>query len=293
MSGRGVSHRCAVSGSCPIRPGRMDLRDKIALVTGAGRGLGRAIAAALAEAGCHVAVSDRGSATDATLSYKLSGDDDLKATAAAVLGRGRRTLAKTADVTSPDELTALMTAVKHELGGLDVVVANAGIIAAAPVAGMDPVVWYHIFAVNTEGVFLTARAAIPLLLERGGGRIVNVASVAGKTGRAGLSAYCASKAAVISFTQALAEELGPSNVAVNALCPGYIRTAMWTKVLNPLLAPIYGVPEERVFDEFIRRFTYLRREQTPEEIADAAVYLCRAENVTGVTLTVAGGGEVH
>ena len=114
-----------------------------------------------------------------------------------------------------------------------------------------------------------------------------------KTGRAGLAAYCASKAAVVSFTQALAEELGPANVAVNALCPGYIQTAMWTEVLNPILSGMFGVPPERVFEEFVQRFTYLRREQTPEDIADAAVYLCRAENVTGITLTVAGGGEVH
>src|SRR5262249_38210405 len=128
---------------------------------------------------------------------------------------------------------------------------------------------------------------------RRGGRIVNVASVAGKTGRGGLAAYCASKAAVIAFTQALAEEVGPLDIAVNALCPGYIQTAMWTRVLNPVLASIWNMPEERVFDEFVRRQTYLRRPQTPEEIADAAVYLCRAENVTGVTLTVAGGGEVH
>jgi NAD(P)-dependent dehydrogenase (short-subunit alcohol dehydrogenase family) len=271
----------------------MELRDKVALVTGAGRGLGRAIAIALAEAGCHVVVSDRGAASDRTLSYRLSSGDDLEATAAAVRERGRRVLARAADVTSADDLAGLAAATKREFGGLDVVVANAGIIAAAPVAGMEPEVWDRIFAVNTTGVFLTARATIPLLVERGGGRIVNIASVAGKTGRAGLAAYCASKAAVISLTQALAEELGPSDVAVNALCPGFIRTAMWDEVLIPTLAAMTGLPREQVFERFVQGNTYLKREQTPEEIADAAVYLCRAENVTGTTLTVAGGGEVH
>jgi NAD(P)-dependent dehydrogenase (short-subunit alcohol dehydrogenase family) len=186
-----------------------------------------------------------------------------------------------------------VTAVKREFGGLDVVVANAGIIAAAPVATMEPAAWDRIFAVNTKGVFLTARAAIPALLERRGGRIVTVASVAGKTGRAGLAAYCASKAAVISLTQALAEELGPSGIAVNALCPGYIRTAMWDDVLIPTLASMTGLPREEVFDRFVQGATFLKRAQTPEEIADGAVYLCRAENVAGFTLTVAGGGEVH
>src|SRR5262249_2939313 len=184
-------------------------------------------------------------------------------------------------------------AVAERGGGLDIVIANGGIIAAAPIAAMDEAQWDRIFAVNVKGVFLCARAAIPLLTQRGGGRIVNVASVAGKTGRAGLAAYCASKAAVISLTQALAEELGPANIAVNALCPGYINTAMWTEVLTPILSRLLNQPPERVLEEFAQRFTYLKREQTPEEIAAAAVFLCRAENITGTTLVVAGGGEVH
>lgn len=271
----------------------MDLTGKVALVTGAARGLGRAIALALADAGCDVAVSDLGEGGDRVIDYRLSTSDDLRATAAAVEARGRRSVAVPADVTSAEQVAAAFAEVERRFGGLDVLVANAGIIAAGPVAAMDEAVWDRIFAVNVKGVFLCARAAVPLLGRRGGGRIVNVASVAGKTGRGGLSAYCASKAAVISFTQALAEEVGPMNVSVNALCPGYVRTAMWTDVLSPLLAAMTNLPGERVFEDFIQRQTFLRREQTPEEIADAAVYLCRAENVTGITLTVAGGGEVH
>jgi meso-butanediol dehydrogenase/(S,S)-butanediol dehydrogenase/diacetyl reductase len=271
----------------------VDLTGKVALVTGAGRGLGRAIAVALADAGCDVAVSDIARDRDAATTYRLASGDDLEATAGLIERRGRRSVAVPADVTFAADVELLMRVVAERLGGLDLLVANAGIVAAAPVATMDEATWDRVFAVNVKGVFLCARAAIPLLLERGGGRIVNVASVAGKTGRGGLSAYCASKAAVISFTQSLAEELGPFNVAVNALCPGFIQTAMWTEVLNPVLAAMTGVPVERVFEDFIQRSTYLKREQTPEEIADAAVYLCRAENVTGITLTVAGGGEVH
>ena len=271
----------------------MDLTGKVALVTGAARGLGRAMATALADAGCDVAVSDIAAAGDGTTPYALASDDDLSVTARAVEQRGRRSAAIRADVTSAADVARMMEEVERALGGLDVLIANAGVIAAAPVVAMDEGQWDRIFAVNVKGVFLCAKAAIPLLARRGGGRIVNIASVAGKTGRAGLSAYCASKAAVISFTQALACELGPMNVAVNALCPGYIQTAMWTKVLNPVLAAMTGVPEDQVFAQFIQGQTFLKREQTPAEIADAAVYLCRAENVTGVTLTVAGGGEVH
>ena len=271
----------------------MDLKGKVALVTGAARGLGRAMATALADAGCDVAVSDIGATGDGATPYALASDDDLSVTARAVEQRGRRSAAIRADVTNAADVARLMDEVERALGGLDVLIANAGVIAAGPVVAMDERQWDRIFAVNVKGVFLCAKAAIPLLARRGGGRIVNVASVAGKTGRAGLSAYCASKAAVISFTQSLAEELGPMNVAVNALCPGYIQTAMWTKVLNPVLAAMTGVPEDQAFAQFIQGQTFLKREQTPEEIADAAVYLCRAENVTGVTLTVAGGGEVH
>jgi len=271
----------------------MELEGKVALVTGAARGLGRAIAVALAKVGCEVAVSDIARSADGATPYALGSTDDLDATARAVVDHARRSLAIPADVTSSAEVARLMAAVQEHFGGLDVLVANAGIIAAAPVVAMDEAQWDRIFAVNVKGVFLCARAAIPLLGQRGGGRIVTVASVAGKTGRGGLAAYCASKAAVISLTQALAEELGPMNIAVNALCPGYIKTAMWTEVLNPVLSALTGVPQDRVFEDFVQRFTYLKREQTPEEIADAAVYLCRAENVTGITLTVAGGGEVH
>ena len=271
----------------------MELEGKVALVTGAARGLGRAIAVALAQAGCEVAVSDIARSADGATPYALASTDDLDATAHAVLHHAYRSVAIPADVTSSAEVARLMAAVETHFGGLDILIANAGVIAAAPVAAMEEAQWDRIFAVNVKGVFLCARAAIPLLAQRGGGRIVNVASVAGKTGRAGLAAYCASKAAVISLTQALAEELGPMSIAVNALCPSYIKTAMWTEVLNPILSQMFGVSQERVFEEFVQRFTYLKREQTPEEIADAAVYLCRAENVTGITLTVAGGGEVH
>jgi len=271
----------------------MDLNGKIALVTGAARGLGRATALALARSGCDVAVADIGHPADGVTPYALSSFDDLAGTARAVEELGRRVAAFAADVTSEPQVQKLMAEVETGFGGLDILVANAGVIAAAPVALMDEAQWDRIFDVNVKGVFLCAKAAIPLITRRGGGRIVNIASVAGKTGRGGLAAYCASKAAVISFTQALAEELGPLNIAVNALCPGYIQTAMFTEVLNPILATMFDLPAERVFEEFVQRQTYLKRAQTPDEIADAAVYLCRAENVTGISLNVAGGGEVH
>jgi len=147
--------------------------------------------------------------------------------------------------------------------------------------------------VNVKGIFLCCQAVIPELQKRGEGRIVNIASVAGKTGRAGVAAYCASKFAVIGFTQALAEEVGPLNITVNAVCPGFLRTAMWTEVINKQLAKAWKIDHTQVFDRFVGQNTYLRREQTPADIGECVVYLCKADNVTGESINVAGGGDVH
>ncbi|HLK11681.1 MAG TPA: SDR family NAD(P)-dependent oxidoreductase [Candidatus Binatia bacterium] len=271
----------------------MDLDGKVALVTGAARGIGRGIALALARAGCDVAVSDVARPGDGVTPYALGTPGDLEETRRAVAACGRRSLAVPADVTVKAEVEALVAAVEARLGGLDVLVANAGIVGAGAVASTPEALWDRIFAVNVKGVFLCAQAAIPGLTRHGAGRIVTIASIAGKTGRAGLAAYCASKAAVISLTQALAEELGPAGVTVNAVCPGFVDTAMFAEVLNPMLAPILGVPEAEVFEHFVGRATHLRRAQTPADVGEAVVYLCRAENVTGVALNVAGGAEVH
>ena len=271
----------------------MDLEGKVALVTGAARGIGRAIAIGLAHAGCDVAVTDIAQEQSALTVYPLGSEAELAVTAGQVRKLGRKSTAIQADVTGAEDVEAMMATTEERLGGLDILVANAGIIMAGPVASMEEAQWDRIFDVNVKGVFLCARAAVPRITKRGGGRIVNIASVAGKTGRAGLAAYCASKAAVISLTQSLAEELGSANIAVNAICPGYLKTAMFTQVLNPLLARLYDTPEDEVFEKFVQRQTFLGRGQAPEDIAEATVYLCRAENVTGITLTVAGGGEVH
>ena len=271
----------------------MELEGKVALVTGAARGIGRAIAIGLAQAGCDVAAADIARSQDGITVYPLGSDAELAVTAGQVRKLGRRCTAIQADVTKPDQVEQMMATIEERLGGLDILVANAGIIMAGPVASMSDSQWDRIFEVNVKGVFLCVRAAIPRLVRRGGGRIVNIASVAGKTGRAGLAAYCASKAAVISLTQSMAEELGPANVSVNAICPGFVKTAMFTQVLNPMLTGLYHVPENEVFEHFAQSQTFLGRGQTPEDIAEAAVYLCRAENVTGITLTVAGGAEVH
>jgi meso-butanediol dehydrogenase/(S,S)-butanediol dehydrogenase/diacetyl reductase len=271
----------------------MRLSGKVALVTGAARGIGRGIAEALAAEGVDVAVADLGVPADPAVPYRLAEPLDLAETARLVAARGVRALPIAADVTRLPEVEAMVTAIVRELGGLDILVNNAGILVAGPITEISEAQWDRLMAVNVKGVFLTIRAALPHLRQRGEAAIVNVASISGKTGRALTAAYAASKFAVVGLTQALAQELGPEHIRVNAVCPGFLRTTMWLEGVAPARARSLGVASDEAFDTFVRQHTPLGREQTPADIGEAVVYLCRAEHVTGVSLNVAGGAEMH
>jgi len=271
----------------------MELKGKNAIVTGAARGIGRGIALKLAAAGANLALADLGNPADAALTYNLAAQTDLNHTVEEVKALGANAVPILADVTRLADCERMAAETASSLGSIDILCNNAGIIAVGMVADLPEQTWDRVMAVNSKGPFLCSKACIPYLTKQNEGAIVNTASVAGKTGHAGLSAYCASKFAVIALTQALAEELGPANIRVNAICPGYLRTAMWVDVLNKVVGATFGLAENKAFDAFIQRNTFLRRDQTPADIGEAAVYLCRADNVTGTTLTVAGGGELH
>jgi meso-butanediol dehydrogenase / (S,S)-butanediol dehydrogenase / diacetyl reductase len=271
----------------------MELKGKNALVTGAARGIGRGIALKLAEAGANVALVDLGSTKDSALTYNLAAQTDLNRTAEEVRSRGVKAAAILADVTRAADCERLAREAVAALGGIDILCNNAGVVAVAPVEAMAEETWDRVMDVNIKGVFLVSKACIPYLRKNREGAIVNTASVAGKTGHGNMTAYCSSKFAVVGFTQSLAEELGPFNIRVNAVCPGFLHTAMWTEVLDPMVAAQYGTNREAAFDEFVTRNTFLRREQTPADIGDAIVYLCRSDNITGVALNIAGGGEMH
>jgi meso-butanediol dehydrogenase/(S,S)-butanediol dehydrogenase/diacetyl reductase len=271
----------------------MDLKGKCAIVTGAARGIGRGMALKLAEAGANVALVDLGNPGEPTLTYNLAAQTELNRTVEEVKSRGVKATAILADVTKWSDCERMAKEAEAALGGIDILCNNAGIIAVGPVESFGEETWDRLMAVNVKGVFLCSKACIPALRKRGGGAIINTASVAGKTGHGNLAAYCTSKFAVVGFTQSLAEEVGPDNIRVNAVCPGFLHTAMWSDVLDPLVAPALGVNREAAFDEYASRYTFLRRAQTPEDIGEAVVYLCRADNVTGVALNVAGGAELH
>ncbi len=274
----------------------MELKSKNAIVTGSARGIGRGIAIKLAEAGANIACVDLGNPSDKALTYNLAAQTDLLSTVEEIKRRGVKAVPILADVTNFADCERMAAETVKQLGSIDVVVNNAGIIAVGLVADFSEEQWDRVMAVNAKGPFLCSKACIPHMLRNKEGAIINTASIAGKTGRGGASAYCASKFAVVAFTQALAEELGPSNIRVNAVCPGFLRTTMWTEVLNKVQGLLGRGEGDREIDNLTHvalHGTYLRREQTPDDIGEAVVYLARADNVTGETLNVAGGAEVH
>jgi len=271
------------------------LEGKVAIVTGAARGIGRGIAEALADAGANVVLSDIGSAASKAapssgarpITYALSSAEQLAAAAREVAARGRgKTLALACDVTNAEQVAALVAHTRDAFGRIDLVVNNAGVVHFGPLEEIDEARWDFVYAVNVKGPYLVSRAALGELAKTQGA-IVNIASVAGKRGYATGSLYCSSKFAVVGFTQALAAELGPRGVRVNAVCPGILATHMWTHHLTS---------EERggraAYDAAVKQSIPLGREQTPADIATAVIYLATSPNVTGVSLNVAGGMEM-
>ena len=255
----------------------MSLQGKVALVTGGGRGIGRGIALQLARAGADIAVADLIEA-------------NAEAVAAEVQALGRRAVAVRADVTSWLDAQAMVGRTVAELGSLDIAVNNAGVISIAPVAKLSEEAFYRVMGVNVKGVFLSCKAELPVMQERGWGRIVNVASVAGKSGYPGLSHYCASKFAVIGFTNSLAKEVAQQGITVNAICPGIIGTDMWRGEQG--LAEALRQPGESAEQAWVRSLAELIPQgvaQTPEDMGDLVVYFATAEHVTGQAFSVDGG----
>jgi NAD(P)-dependent dehydrogenase (short-subunit alcohol dehydrogenase family) len=242
------------------------LADRVALVTGGGRGIGRALALALAEAGADVAVAD----VDVP---------SAESVAAEVSACGRQGLAVAADVTSKPAVEVMVRMTLETLGGLDILINNAGIFPIAPVATITEEGWDRVMAINLKGVFLCSQAALAPMRQAGGGRIVNVASVSGLVGAVGLAHYAASKAGVIGFTKSLAREVAPMGITVNAIAPGIIETetASQTFPKGALQAYQAQVP--------------LRRLGRPEDLTALVVFLASpaAAYITGQVYAVDGG----
>jgi 3-oxoacyl-[acyl-carrier protein] reductase len=244
------------------------LDGKVAVVTGASRGIGRAVAVALAQRGAKVAVCD----------VVLGADADETVRLCTAAGGGASTYQL--DVAKPDEVTAVFQRVVEAEGHLDILVNNAGIAIDGLLLRTKDEEWGKTLEVNLSGVFFCCRAAARHLLKcKSGGRIVNVTSVVGEQGNPGQVSYSASKAGIIGLTKTLARELASRNLLVNAVSPGFIDTAMTQ-------AHVQGKARE----ELLARIP-LGRMGTPEDIAEAVAFLCSpaASYITGQVIRVNGG----
>ncbi|GIX47796.1 MAG: sorbitol dehydrogenase [Candidatus Tectimicrobiota bacterium] len=254
----------------------MQLAGKIALVTGAARGIGRAIAVALAQEGADVAVADVRT-------------DLLEETAARVQEHGRRSLALGVDVTRKAEVAQMVAQTVAAFGRIDVFFNNAGIIKIHDFLDITEEDWDTIMAVNAKGVFLCAQAVARQMVRQGGGKIINTASIAARQGVPDSAVYAASKAAVMSLTRSMALSLAPHGITVNALAPGMVDTDMWA-LIDAQTAALRGLPPGEPRARRIRRIP-LGRPAQPEDIARVAVFLASssADYLTGQTLNIDGG----
>ena len=250
------------------------MQDRVALVTGAAGGIGRATALAFAARGAAVAVAD----------VNAAGAEE---TARAISEVGGRALPLTVDVSRADSVQAMVDATVAHFGRLDFAHNNAGIAyteeQAAAVIDHDEGVWDRIIAVNLKGVWLCMKSELPHMLDRGGA-IVNTSSILGLVGGPGFSAYVASKHGVAGITKTAALEYGRFNIRVNAVCPGLIDT--------PMVAPLITDEDRR---QAALRSQVIRRPGAPEEVAAAVVWLCsdEASFVTGTLMSVDGGQYAH
>ena len=260
------------------------LTGKVALVTGAARGIGRGIALALAEAGADVAIADlhpepfRGERYY-RLRARTSGADEEVPTGEAIRALGRRSHTVALDVADASAVARALEEVERALAPLDVLVNNAGIVNnIARIAELKPEAWEHELRVNLSGAFHTTRVAAPAMAKRGWGRVINLSSVAAATPGLGQPAYAASKAGVIAFTQATAQEFGRGGVTANAIMPGLIATPLVLSMPEPLRArAVAQLPIARL--------------GTPADIGALAAFLASpaAGFITGVAIPCDGG----
>jgi 2-hydroxycyclohexanecarboxyl-CoA dehydrogenase len=246
------------------------MAERVALVTGGGRGIGRAISLALAADGRAVAVGD------------LS-EDVARATASDVEDAGGRSVAIVLDVTDGGSVGAGVRRVEEALGSVDIVVNNAGWDELVPFLDTDEGFWDKVLEINLKGCLRVTRAALPGMVDRGWGRLINIGSDAGRVGSSLESVYSGAKGGVIAFTKTIAREFAASGVTANSVCPGPTRT--------PLLEGMAKGEEGERLIASLERAVPMRRLGEPEDVASAVAFLAseRAGYITGQTLSVSGG----
>ncbi len=242
---------------------------KVALISGASRGIGRAIARALASDGYDLALND-------VESERLA----LQAAVEEAIGAGRRAIALAGDVSDEAAVAQIVGEANAYFGRIDVLVNNAGVLSSAPVESLATEAWERVMAVNAKGTFLLTRAVLAGMRARHYGRIVTIASIGGKQGAPGQAHYSASKAAVMGFTRVLAQEVGGDGITANCVCPGIIVTEMGRA----------NLADQASIDHWVG-LTALRRLGQPEDVAGPVAFLASDEAafITGQSLNVCGG----
>jgi NAD(P)-dependent dehydrogenase (short-subunit alcohol dehydrogenase family) len=241
------------------------LAGRVALITGSSRGIGRAIARALAAEGARVAV------------HCLRGVDNASSVVKEIEGEGGKACAFQGDVARPDECRRIVAMAAEQVGPIDILVNNAGVTRDRTLRKMAAAEWDEVIATNLSSVFHTTKAVLDPMIERGWGRIINVASIIGQTGALGQANYAAAKAGVIAFTKSTALELARYHITVNAICPGFVETDM-----------IAGMPDQA--RQAVQSRIPLGRFGNTDEVARLVRFLCTdGEWITGAQLNINGG----
>lgn len=254
----------------------MKLENRVAFITGGGRGIGRAIALAFAREGARVAVAARTRA-------------QVEAVAEEARGLGREALPLTCDVTDSQSVRSAVAATVERFKRLDILVNNAGTVERVKLVDCDEATWNQTIAVNLTGTYLCTRAALPHMLQAGYGRIINIASVAARHGVPFAPAYTASKHGVLGFTRAAALEVAPRGITVNAICPGWVETEMAEAAMRRIVEKTGRTPEQA--RQALEQMSPQGRMVHPEEVAELAVMLASddARSITGQAINICGG----
>jgi SDR family mycofactocin-dependent oxidoreductase len=266
------------------------LEDKVALITGAAQGQGRAHAVRLAQEGADLILLDL-CEQDPTVAYAMGTADGLARTAKLAADSGARVVAERADVRELDSLAAVVDAAVAQLGRLDIVVANAAICTSQPWDEVTPAVWNATLATNLTGAWYTCQVTAPHLIAAGGGSVILVSSAAGLRGKPYLLPYVVSKHGMVGLMRALANELGPANIRVNSIHPGGVETSMGDGAQKQMAPLIAAHPESAGF--FATALPDARMQ--PEDISPTIVYLASDDSrfVTGCALPVDAGSSQH
>lgn len=256
----------------------MKLQNRIALITGGGRGIGRAIALAYAAEGADVVVAARTAAQVESVAQEITSQFPVKA------------LALACDVSDVSSVEEMFQQTQKSFGrSPDILVNNAGIAESAPITKTDDALWQKHLAINLSGSFYCTRAALPSMIDRGWGRIINIASIAGKTGAPYIAAYSASKHGMLGLTRSTALEVAAKGITANAICPGYVDTEMTTRGVENITRKTGRSADEAM--AAIRKMSPQNRLVTSEEVAALALLLASEEGfaINGQAINVDGG----